>query len=77
MSRGAARPNPRLTPEALWPAVAGATTFAELARRLYARGIMDLPFGERCAIAAPLADRLGLEVSGQTFRDVLKPCRHR
>lgn len=75
MSKGA-KPSPRQTPDALWPVVADVTSFSELCRRLYARGVMDLPLVERIAIAEPLAIRLGIKVSGGTYRHQLTASRN-
>lgn len=68
---------PKPTAETLWPVVAGVTTFSDLCRLLYGRGVMDLPLVERIAIADALATRLGFEVTGCTLRGSMKPSRWR
>lgn len=65
------------TAETLWPAVSGATSFADLCRLLYGRGVLDLPLVEKIAIADALVTRLGFQVAGVTLRHGLKPSRWR
>ena len=69
-------PGQALTPEALWPAVASATSLKELSRRLYDRGVMSLPYDDRVVIVRPLAHRLGIAVSARSLRNALTPCYH-
>jgi hypothetical protein len=66
---------PKLTAETLWPTVADVTNFSDLCRRLYARGVFDLPYETRLALVDALATRLGLLVTGSTFRCAMKRSR--